>query len=296
MTEEEARAEVLKSIEDTGCRERVSEEVIGLLSELARYSRFFFDSVMISRATSNILDFVGKRFAQEHPEINLNDQQKARGRLAALLHDVGKCGPGQASGEAREAVLALFRIETRKHSPEGRKFKDLPVSEVVSERYPQQKEKLLRLLADCGVSPDGPMHAFWNKHAYWTKEILEANPGGLGIETRIIAASHHIDKGHDPYGISSTVDASVRFQARAIGVLEEYTLASPPVGYVEELERRVLLASDKYQAAVRRNDFGHEEAFQSLKSELGDAYDKDELMGMVLTAIDELGKNGEIFK
>lgn len=294
ITEEEARAEVLRSIEETGCKEKVSESVVERLAELSRFSRYFFDSVMISRATSNIVDFITERYSNQKPQFKLSLEQKARGRLAALLHDVGKTGPGDADHSRQQAVLALFRIETRRQSETGLRFADRTVGDVVSEQYPAQAESILQRLRACGIGSGDRMLKFWNSHSYWTKEVLESDPGELSHETRVIAASHHIDKGHDPYGILDNNPISVNIQTRAIGAMEEYTAAGQ--GYAEALEQRVLLAADKYQAAVRRSDFGHREAFQSLRAELAGSYDNDEIMTIVFEAIDELGKQGEIFK
>lgn len=296
MTEEEAREQVAISLQETGCEERVPEDVVERLVRLARFSRYFFDSVMISRATSNILDYITKTYSGTKPEINLTEGQKARGRLAALLHDVGKSGPAKADAAAEQAVLALFRIETRTENPAGVRFGDRLVGDVVAERYPDLKEKILELLNACGIESGNRMRQFWDRHSYWTKEILEAAGGSLSMETKIIAASHHIDKGHDPYGLlKDEAGDTMKLQTRMIGTMEEY-IQGLGAGYAEKLEQRVLIAADKYEAAVRRSEYDHADAYASLLAELGNVYEKDELMQMVLAAIEELGKKGAIFR
>ena len=98
---------------------------------------------------------------------------------------------------------------------------------------------------------------FWDRHGYWTHDILEADSEGIPIRARVVAGSHHMDRGIDPYGLSSD-------------------------DYVAVLENRILMAVDKYQAAVARGQKTHGEAMEVIKRILSPQYEGDVMMNRVL--------------
>jgi len=109
------------------------------------------------------------------------------------------------------------------------------------------------------------MRAFWDRHGYWTHDILEADAEGIPARARVIAGSHHMDRGIDPYEFSSD-------------------------DYVDRLENRILMAVDKYQAAVARSQKTHGEAMAIVKRILSPNYDNDAIMNDVLKVVDEVGR------
>jgi hypothetical protein len=54
------------------------------------------------------------------------------------------------------------------------------------------------------------------------------------------------------------------------------------------LENRILMAVDKYQAAVARGQKTHGEAMEIIKGILSPKYGNDMIMNHVLTAVDEV--------
>ena len=154
--------------------------------------------------------------------------------IAAYLHDIGKSGPFGASQETQAAIVKLYAVETVP-DPEQ------TIAETARENFSvEESQSLLGRLASCGVCPTDTMRAFWDCHGYWTRDILEADSEDIPIRARVIAGSHHMDRGIDPYRFSSDQ-------------------------YVDILENRILMAVDKYQAAVARRRKSHHEAMEVIK-------------------------------
>jgi hypothetical protein len=109
------------------------------------------------------------------------------------------------------------------------------------------------------------MRAFWDRHGYWTHDILEDDSEDIPVRARVIAGSHHVDRGIDPYEFSSD-------------------------DYVDMLENRILIAVDKYQAAVARSQKTHGEAMEMITGILSSKYGHDVIMNDVLKVVDEVGR------
>ena len=124
---------------------------------------------------------------------------------------------------------------------------------------------ILERLGSCGLHPNDTMRAFWDRHGYWTHDILEADSEEIPVRARVIAGSHHVDRGIDPYEFSSDE-------------------------YVDMLENRILIAVDKYQAAVTRSQKTHGEALETVKGLLSPNYEHDGIMNNVLKVVDEVGR------
>ena len=58
--------------------------------------------------------------------------------------------------------------------------------------------------------------------------------------------------------------------------------------YVAMLENRILMAVDKYQAAVARSQKTHDEAMEIIKGILSPKYGNDMIMNHVLKVVDEV--------
>ena len=114
------------------------------------------------------------------------------------------------------------------------------------------------------------MRAFWDRHGYWTHDILETDSEDIPVRARVIAGSHHVDRGIDPYEFSSDE-------------------------YVDMLENRILMAVDKYQAAMVRSQKTHGEAMEIIKRILSPKYGHDVIMNHVLKVVDEVGREETFF-
>jgi len=130
----------------------------------------------------------------------------------------------------------------------------------------EEATSILEHLGSCGMHSTDGMRAFWDRHGYWTHDILEADSEGIPIRARVVAGSHHMDRGIDPYRFSSD-------------------------DYVAVLENRILMAVDKYQAAVARGRKAHGEAMDVIKRILAPKYEADVMMNRVLKVLDAVGKD-----
>jgi hypothetical protein len=152
------------------------------------------------------------------------------------------------------------------------------VRDVANKNFAQaEAESLLNNLKACSVDPEMTMRQFWDKHAVWTHDIMEKYPTGLNEHVRVIAASHHLDRGINPY--SSTP------------VSPEQGIIKTAGDEADDLSTRILMVVDKYQAARRRSRFNHEDAIKWVRNNLAE-FRKDELLNRVIDAVDELGKPG----
>ena len=102
------------------------------------------------------------------------------------------------------------------------------------------RESILTRLGSCGLRSNDTMRAFWDRHGYWTHDILETASEDIPSRARVVAGSHHMDRGIDPYKFSSE-------------------------DYVDTLENMILMAVDKYQAAVARSHKTHGEAMDIIQ-------------------------------
>lgn len=232
---------------------------------LEKRSKFYKDSQMIQEGVENVL----LELERKNDKFKLTTEQRKEAILAALVHDIGKSGPSEKPA-SQLAVVRLFSLE------------NIPKNETnqTVEKTIQKDKKGLGLeidsmtenLREAGVTPYMPMLAFWNKHAVWTKQILNEYPTVFNENVRKIAGSHHLDKGVDPCEIKES----------------EIT---------DELKYCIymLMAIDKYQAILFRNGKKtHEEVMKILKSDL-EGYQGNSIMDSIIQIIDDLGKAGKLF-
>lgn len=270
------RQKVLVSLEQVGFRESLREEIISRLVLLEKGSRFNEYSRRIERGMENVLNLLETRYVEKYPKNVLSKKQRSDGRMAAILHDIGKSGPVEATPEEQEVLIKIFACENIRNS-------NLLVVDAVSDIFEvEQVTKTRETLEKYNIAAKTTMRKFWDKHAQWTHDILERYPNSLNSHTRVIAGSHHIDRGVNPYNLP---ESEVPLVASVIGSLE---------GYVEALEDRSLIALDQYEASVRRGGLSHDEALSRVREGMV-KYKNDELMNFVLKAIDELGKEEKIF-
>ncbi len=261
------------SVENTGNKTELDPELFSILETLERMSHFNEDARLVSAGTENILAYLNETYPQEE-SYKLNEQQRVENRLAALLHDIGKAGPADASSQEREAIVRLFASENIKNAA-------CSVRSAIAASFDSEEAKEVSYyLERCGISPDEDMRRFWDKHAFWTREILDKYDQGLSERTRLLAASHHYDHGINPYEIGPDL---VDRASRTIGQLEEYA---------DTIGRQIISSIDKYEANIRRSGASHEKAMEWLRK---NTPDPDEGLQRILAAIDVLGRDGRLF-
>jgi hypothetical protein len=207
------------------------------------------------------LEVLGRIASILEPELRskLDADSRRDMSIAAYLHDIGKSGPFDAPQATQEAIVKLYAVENV--ADPGQTIAETARTSFSSE----DAESILTRLASCGLRSDDTMRAFWDRHGYWTHDILEADSKDIPVRARVIAGSHHVDRGIDPYEFSSDE-------------------------YVDMLENRILIAVDKYQAAVVRGRKTHGDAMDIIKRILSPKYENDVIMNHVLKVVDEVGR------
>ena len=226
-------------------------------------ARFNNDSRMIRRICLEVLDRIASILEPEL-QSKLDADSRRDMSIAAYLHDIGKSGPFDAPRETQEAIVKLYAVENVADP-------DQTIAETARTNFSSEDaESILKRLGSCGMRSDDTMRAFWDRHGYWTHDILEADSEDIPVRARVIAGSHHMDRGIDPYEFSSDE-------------------------YVDMLENRILIAVDKYQAAVARSQKTHGEAMEMVKGILSPKYGDDVIMNHVLKVVDEVGREERLF-
>jgi len=221
-------------------------------------ARFNNDSRMVRRICLEVLDRIASILEPEL-QSKLDAASSRDMSIAAYLHDIGKSGPFDAPQATQEAIVKLYAVENVADP-------DQTIAETARTNFSSEDaESILERLGSCGLRSNDTMRAFWDRHGYWTHDILEADSRDIPVRARVIAGSHHADRGIDPYGCSSNE-------------------------YVDRLENRILMAVDKYQAAVARSQKTHGEAMEIVKAILSPKYGHDVIMNHVLRVVDEVGR------
>ena len=274
-SKEQIRLDIFSKLAELGI-ENCPDEIIDRLLLIGEHSGFNIDSEMVCEAFGNVLSvFETKKLVGTH----LTSEQKGEGLLAAFLHDIGKSGPSLASLECRLSVIKLFSVKIEK--PDIDKYKY--VDDALKEFFPNDYDKTVVDLLEAGVTPDMTMRDFWNKHSWWTHDILLKYPNVISSRADLIASSHHISDGESPCGVS---EDEVPQESKVIGALEHY---------VDFLEERILMLIDKYQAALTREGGStHESAISYLKG-IFKKYEKGSVTDSIIETIDELGKTDSLF-
>jgi hypothetical protein len=234
---------------------------MALLEMLA--ARFNNDSRIIRRVCLEVMDRIASTL-EPSLRSTLDADSTRDMSIAAYLHDIGKSGPFDASQESQKAVVKLYAVENVADP-------DQTIAKTVRMNFSSEEAtSILEHLGSCGMHSTDSMRAFWDRHGYWTHDILEADSDGIPIRARVVAGSHHMDRGIDPYRFSSD-------------------------DYVAVLENMILMAVDKYQAAVARGRKTHGEAMDVIKRILAPKYERDVIMNRVLKVLDTVGKEARLF-
>ena len=220
-------------------------------------ARFNNDSRTIRRICLAVLD----RMATVDPwlQSKLDADSRRDMSIAAYLHDIGKSGPFDAPQATQEAILKLYAVENVADPQQT-------IAETARTNFSaEDAASILERLGSCGLRATDTMRAFWDRHGYWTHDILEADAEDIPARARVIAGSHHVDRGIDPYEFSSDE-------------------------YVDLLEQRILIAVDKYQAVLARSQKTHGEAMEIITRILSSKYEGDVIMNHVLRVVDHVGR------
>jgi len=221
-------------------------------------ARFNNDSRLIRQLCLTVLDRIAE-IVEPQLQSKLDADSRRDMSIAAYLHDIGKSGPFDAPQATQEAIVKLYGVENVA-DPEQ------TIAETARTNFSSEDaESMLMHLGACGLRSHDTMRAFWDRHGYWTHDILEDDSEDIPVRARVIAGSHHLDRGIDPYEFSSD-------------------------DYVDRLENRILMAVDKYQAAIARSQKTHGEAMEMITGILSSKYGHDVIMNDVLKVVDEVGR------
>lgn len=249
-------------------------EVISRLALLERNSKFNLDSRMIEAGMKNVL----AKIAQEDARYGITAERMAEARLASLIHDIGKSGPVGATEDQQLAVVRLFAREELR-SPEQM------VPEAVVESFGEESNLIIYNLKSCIPDLDNmTMLKFWQSHARWGYEIIQAQCADLPLSVREIAIQHHADKGPDFNFLNMSME-QIPKESLALGAMENY---------VDVLRQRAIIAMDQYEAQIRRAQVTHEEAIEWVRRNVGGAFGQDAFMNKVLDTMLAM-KQEEIF-
>jgi len=290
------KARVAEKLREAGMKELPEDEVLERRA-LLETSSFGEDSEIISRGMPRIFEYLKLHHPQLCPPQEFTEERKIDGEVAAQLHDIGKVGPPDATMEEQQAILDLYSI--RNVDPSGKEL----VVEIVKRMPEAAAGRVLDVLSRHGGYEGMTMRNFWDKHGEWTLEMLDRYPRGINSHVREITALHHADRG---INVKKFPGIRVSLESRTIGLFEEY---------VDAFQREALMVLDKYQAQVYRSGVAHEAAMDWLKAffhkpkgqqqlgiepdgekKEGPGFENDPILDIILEAIDDLGKQGEIFK
>lgn len=238
----------------------VLERLIEIHSEEGSH---FYDAIEMAKMIDKNWDYLG-----------LPTVDKKQMVLCALLHDVGKAGPEQASEEARQLCVWLFHKQNNIPN-ELKEVKERQGVKAVDDRevkvmdlihgsdYPDPDKARELLTSQGGLNianlDNVSMIDFWRMHVDWTYDILSKHISKEVNEIVVlITASHHLLEGKNPAGIA---EDEVLLESQWLEIAESY---------------QVLTLVDKYQAFRQRSAFSHERAIEVLLtmvngSNLGDS-------------------------
>ncbi len=195
--------------------------------------------------------------------LGLEDADKKKMLVCALLHDVGKAGPEKASLEARQLCLWLFHKQHHIQSEiDVRELKVMDFINTSDYPDPSQARRLLTTQDGLNIAnlDNLTMIDFWRMHVDWTYDILSQHLSKeVDEKVVVIAASHHLLDGKNP---AELAEDEIPPESQWLEVAEEY---------------QVLTLVDKYQALRQRSACSHEEAVRILLSMVDNSKLRDNL-------------------
>jgi len=220
--------------------------------------RFNSDLMAIRRGVIGVL----KAMKEKGGLITFSEEREHMTSLAALVHDIGKSSLSEDPA-AQVAVAALFAAKEGVSGTEK-------VGEVVKKKFPEaESNTIMQGLSVAGIKPEMLMRDF-DRHALWTKEIMEKYPKVFSKEVIIIAASHHIGVNNNPC------------RANEEEILDELKASI-----------YLVMTMDQYQARFTRGKVTHEQAILWLRNNLANKYGnpiRDPILAYIVNTMEELGK------
>ena len=212
---------------------------------------------------TRMADFARKVFARydaTNPDRPWTAMERRTVVLGSLFSDIGKTGPLHATEEGQRLVTEMFAVERVDDETQS-------VETFLRTYFPRDAARRIAIFGALGLDASMSLRAFWNLHAGFTLDILEA--GGVPKEAVAAAATHHFLDDVNPDGV---VCADGRF--------------SRPYGENEGFDRaeKLVIVLDKYDAVRRRGACAHDDAIAWLRRwvERREAFRDDvELFGLI---------------
>ncbi len=179
------------------------------------------------------------------PERSLSEEEERTVTVGTLFTDIGKTGPREAPRELQECITEIFGIDDHVEQT-------TPLESFLNTYFSADAARRAELLRRNGLDPAMTMRQFWDRHSLWTLEIIKGD--GVPPEAIAGAATHHILEGVNPEKI----------------VGDDGTFTKN-FGHNTSLNRpeKLVIALDKYQAALRRGGKTHAEAIERLRTRIG---------------------------
>lgn len=177
-------------------------------------------------------------------------KNRDRLKLCALLHDVGKTGPLDATPEEQQIFSIIFHHKNFQDCHQLASIKEVLDKELEAGMSTEKIKKIEKyLISSLGMDIEKRlMIDLWHDHTDYTYEILKNAKLPQIDETIVkIAVSHHIPDGRNPAQLPlDRLYANLQISE----IIGQYQL---------------LTLIDKYQAYRRRNGYSHPEAIKALK-------------------------------
>jgi len=273
LQEKSSEAEVCTAFANLGIDVKIEHPEIFLrLKELREQKDSHFqDSLELAKIIEKLWD-----------KLEIKDVSKEQMILAALLHDIGKSGPAEASPEERAMIQFLFSKNLPKINRENASERDLSIKRIFTETtHDFDNNKIEKYLTEkLHIQTDSTRALdFWRQHAQWTYDILKRNAGGkINAELINIASSHHLLEGINPAGIS---EEEITEGSRALEVIDKYYF---------------LALVDKYQALMERGKKTHREAIEILIQIVEKSAHGEESKKHYIKLIEKIRDSEEILK
>lgn len=211
-------------------------------------------------------------------KMDFGETDKEKMMLCALLHDIGKSGPDNASTQARQVVRKLFsKTFAMKDGSTKVDVRDLSIEELINQAELGDETEIKTIVTEeLKIDPaETTMREFWNLHVDWTYDILKNNMSGeIDQEVVEITASHHILDGKNPANLPE----------------EEISPSSQVIELIEKYQFLTLI--DKYQAFVERGGLAHQAAIAALRKLVTQSQVKEATKVKYLNLLDKFSQPG----
>lgn len=218
----------------------LDDSLVARMVLLASVSQTTADALRMVRGAEAVFAY----YERTKPRLRWDAVERRTVVLACIFSDVGKSGPLHASPDEQRLVAEMFAVE-------GVKDEAQTIASFLAQHFPTEAQMRVARFRALGLDPSMSVRAFWNHHAGWTYDLVEA--GGVPPEAVAAAATHHLLDGINPEGV---VCADGRF-SRWFG---------ENVGF--DRAEKLVIVLDKYDATRRRGSLTHDEAIVWLRARI----------------------------